>query len=488
MAAARELLIRRRARTDICDYARAIDIPGKPVTDDPDSEAFLPVETVMATHHRLILQTMDRISRTDYGRVMFFVPPGAGKSTYASVVFPSNYLGREPDRRLILASYGDDLARKMGRRTRSILRQSRYRGIFGTGLRSDSQAVQEFALENGSEYMAAGILSGVTGNRCHGLIIDDPVKGREAAESETISAKTWDAYQDDLKTRLVPRGWIAIIQTRWSRNDLAGRILPEDWNGQSGIIRCRDGFDWEIVCLQARCEVDDDPLGRKQGEYLWPEWFDRKHWAQFEPAPRTWAALFQQRPAPTEGVMFRPNMLRIVEAIPSNVVEVVRGWDLGSTVEGDHSVGAKIGKLSGGGFIILDVERFRESVEVRDTAILNIAGRDGYSVKTSLPEDPGSAGKSQVFYLTQQLAGYRITSSRETGSKAVRAEGFAAQVNVGNVMMLRGPWNAALIEEMRYFTGASDGQDDQIDALSRAFSELIGQEMGYIDDLALANA
>ncbi|MDE2107465.1 MAG: terminase family protein, partial [Patescibacteria group bacterium] len=201
---AREILARRRARDNILDYAAAIDVPGAPVGDEEETEVFSRAETALAPHHRLILQALDNASRTPHGRVMIFAPPGSAKSSYASVVFPSAFLGREKERRLILASYGDDLARKMGRRTRSIIRQPRYPGIFKAGLVADSQAAQEFGLTNGSEYMACGILSGITGNRAHGLIIDDPVKGREQANSETVRQKTWDAYQDDLKTRLVP--------------------------------------------------------------------------------------------------------------------------------------------------------------------------------------------------------------------------------------------------------------------------------------------
>lgn len=148
----------------------------------------------------------------------------------------------------------------MGRRTRSIIKQSRYRNIWGAALVSDSNAAQEFALSNGSEYMACGILSGITGNRAHGIIIDDPIKGREQANSETIRNKTWDAYEDDLKTRLIPGGWIVLITTRWHEDDLAGRILPDDWKGESGLIRCKDGNDWEVLCIQARCEVDSERL------------------------------------------------------------------------------------------------------------------------------------------------------------------------------------------------------------------------------------
>lgn len=242
---------------------------------------------------------------------MFFMPPGSAKSTYASVVFPSHYLGREANRKVILASYGDDLARKMGRRTRSIIKQPLFQRIFGCELTAESAAAQEFSLTNGSEYIASGILGGITGNRANGIIIDDPVKGREQADSPTIRDKTWEAYEADLKTRIIPGGWMVLIQTRWHEEDLAGHILPEDWKGESGQILCRDGNVWEVVCLQARCEVQKDPLGRKIGEYLWPEWFTEKHWAQFQNNVRTWASLYQQLPRPLEGSLFQVDKMLV---------------------------------------------------------------------------------------------------------------------------------------------------------------------------------
>lgn len=484
--AARELLIRRRARSDILQYVNAIEVPGRPAGEDPDAEFFEPIETTVADHHRLLLTKLDEVSNTRHGRMMVFMPPGSAKSTYASVVFPSKYLGEKPGRKVILASYGDDLARKMGRRTRAIVRQSRYQGIFNTGLASDSQAAQEFALTNGSEYMACGILGGVTGNRANGIIIDDPIKGREQANSETIRKKTFDAYEDDLKTRLIPGGWIVLIQTRWHEDDLAGRILPENWDGESGKIRCRDGNDWEIVCLQARCEVENDPLGRARGEYLWPEWFDRKHWAQFEQNVRTWAALYQQRPVPLDGDLFKPEQLKIIDALPAERIQWLRGWDLASTTDGDWTAGGKLGKLADGRLIIADMVRLRVGPDERDAAIVNTAALDGRTVKISIPQDPGQAGKTQVLYLTRSLSGYRVTSSPESGDKVTRAEPLAAQVNVGNVLMLRGEWNQALINELRMFPNGTN--DDQVDALSRAFGELIGRGIMKINEELLRTA
>lgn len=477
-AAARELLARRLARKDILAYTLAIDVPGKPAGEDPDTEIFQPIETAVAHHHRLLLTKLREVSNTRHGRMMIFMPPGSAKSTYASVVFPSAFLGEVGNRKLILASYGDELARKMGRRTRSIIKQQRYRGIFGCGLSTESSAADEFSLTNGSEYIACGILGGVTGNRANGIIIDDPIKGREQANSELIRKKTWDAYEDDLKTRLIPGGWICIIQTRWHEDDLSGRILPDYWKGQSGPILCKDGNVWEVLCLQAQCDVDGDPLGRAKGEYLWPEWFDRKHWAQFENNPRTWAALYQQMPTPGDGDLFKPDQIGVIDALPAGNIKWARGWDFASTENGgDWTAGVKLGRMEDGRLIVADVVRRQYGPDKRDALVVNTSDADGAGVRVCFPQDPGQAGKTQVLYLGRQLQGHKISTSPETGDKVTRAEPMAAQVNVGNVVMLRGEWNKKFTDELRSFPNGK--HDDQVDALSRAFAELLAQRRSF---------
>ena len=280
-------------------------MPGRPVSDDEDEWVFHPIETGLAAHHVLMLSVMGRVITGELPRAMFFLPPGASKSSYGSVVAPTWAMGRTPDLKIILASYGADLARKHGRRARQIVRSPQYKNITGSTISSDTAAADDWAITNGSEYMACGILSGVTGNRAHGLIIDDPIRGRADADSEVIRERTWGAYKDDLLTRLVPGGWEILIATRWHEDDLAGRILPDKYAGESGLIRCRDGRDWYVVCLPAQCERQDDPLGRAIGEYLWPEWFSEEHFAPFKAQSRTWNALFQQRPQPDQGTYFQ---------------------------------------------------------------------------------------------------------------------------------------------------------------------------------------
>lgn len=486
--AARELQIRRAARVNVVGFAEAIDVPGRPIGDDPDVEdgdseliPFEAVETKMALHHHLILEAMERCVQRDTGRTMLFMPPGSAKSTYASVVFPADYLGRFARRKVGLFSYGGILARKFGRRTRSIIKQARYKGIHrftvdgetvGVELSDESSAVDNFVLNNESEYMAAGMLGGVTGNRMNLAIIDDPVKGREQAESETIRDKTYEAYQDDVLTRLVPGGSLVIIQTRWHEDDLSGRILPEGWNGESGMILGKDGNEWEVLCIQAECQTDTDPLGRKRGEMLWPEWFTEKHWAQHRVNPRTWGALFQQRPTPLDGNMFKPDMIQTIDALPAGRIVWVRGWDLAACEnDGDFTAGFKLGRHEDGRFIIADLTHGQWGPDGRDARIKATAQADGKRCVQDMPQDPGAAGKTQIVAMGKLLVGFPMVFGPESGDKETRAEPFAAQVNIGNVYMVRADWNGRVKSELRAFPSGTF--DDIVDAASRAFARLL---------------
>lgn len=500
--AAKLLHLRRESRKDILTYARTIEIPGKPLTeDDPDVEAFKPVETAMAEHHSMMLTKMDATSRKPHGRVMFFMPPGSAKSTYASVVFPSAFLGRQPDRRLILGSYGNDLARKMGRRTRAIARQNRYQKIWGCGLMSDSSSAQEFALTNGSEYMAAGILSSVTGNRAHGIIIDDPLKGREDANSELIRQKTWEAYEDDLKTRLVPGGWIALVTTRWHHDDIAGRLLPERWKGESGPILCRDGMVWDVVCLQARCEVDDDPLGRQRGDYLWPEWFDRQHWDQFESVPRTWSALYQQIPSPVGGSLILIKWFKRYAECPPLEYRIITVDTAQKTGQAnDYTVFQHWGvtRESPKAAVLLDLIRGKWTApDLREHAIQ-------FWAKAKDMNRDMHYGRIRMMYVEDKVSGTGLIQDLQVDS-GVMVEGVPRNrdkltewmdaipyISQGRVWIpVESPWlSDFLLECERLQSDMSHPHDDQIDPMADAIDKLIASvnKPMEIPDAALAMA
>jgi len=312
---AKEMLRRQRARRSLIGFSGAVDIPGKPVSND-GAESFWDnetletplIETGVAPIHQLMMRAIEECVEEDDGRLMLFFPPGSAKSTYTDVVAPPYFMGKYPGHRWILGSYASTIAIKQSRKARAICRQEKYRSIWAEQPALDKGAADEWAMSNGSEFMAAGLLAGITGNRANVLILDDIVQNREAADSPTIREKTYNEYIETALSRLLPKGSMVLVMTRWHEEDLAGLILPEDYAGESGRIACRDGQTWKVLCCPAEAERDDDPLGRARGEFLWNEWFGgAKHWAPWRDNPRasrTWAALYQQRPAPDQGIHF----------------------------------------------------------------------------------------------------------------------------------------------------------------------------------------
>lgn len=309
---AMEMKLSRLGRESILSFCEQTEIPGAPVED---SEEFYARKVAPAAHHRLILDTVQKMADGRFDSVdgvMIFCPPGAAKSTYSSVLAPAWLLGRKQITNVIATSYGDELAQKFGRRVRHIARSAEFQKIMGCTITGDNQAVNDWSLTNGSEYRASGFQGTITGIRADFLIIDDPVKNREEADSETIRNKVFDGYVDNCQSRLKPGGKIFLIMTRWHEDDLAGRLLGEKWKGQSGLWRATDGRLFMVINLPLLAEHDDDPLGRKHGELLWPEWFRMEEARRLQAAgkkggtwARTWSSLYQQRPAPNEGAILQ---------------------------------------------------------------------------------------------------------------------------------------------------------------------------------------
>ena len=294
------------ARRNVCDFSCLVDIPTVPLSDSGDEDKFGVMRLgKLVDHHRLILEKLQGVENGTVPNLMLLLPPGSAKSTYADVVFVPWYMARKPRRNVILASYASDIAAKQGRRARTLVKSPGFERLMGVTISNTTSAVDQWAMSNGSEFMAGGILSGLTGNRAALGILDDPIRGREAAESQTIRDKTWDAYVDDFCSRLIPGAPQVMILTRWHQDDPAGRILPEDWSGESGVFDGRDGRVWHVVCLPAIADRHDDPLGRQIGETLWPEWFSLEHWKPFQRNARTWNSLYQQKPTAPEGTFFK---------------------------------------------------------------------------------------------------------------------------------------------------------------------------------------
>lgn len=301
---ARELLRRLRCQQSLHSFAMNIDVPMSPHPAMlPDEDLLGPASQLMPIHQSKILEVAQRTMTRPNGRAIIQAPPGSMKSTQIDGVALPWYMGKFPKSRLLLLSFNSDVAERQSRVAQNVVRQEEYQRIWPEMPTMQKDAAGEWSLSNESTLAALGILGGVTSRRANGIVIDDPVAGQQEADSELERKRTYDAYMSDVLSRLLPNAWLILIMTRWNEEDLAGRILPDDYDGQSGMIRCKDGLDWEVLNLQAKCERTDDPLGRQLGEYIWPEWFPPDHWHKYEHAPgpeaaRIWSSLCQQRPTP----------------------------------------------------------------------------------------------------------------------------------------------------------------------------------------------
>jgi predicted phage terminase large subunit-like protein len=420
-----------------------------------------------AAHHATVCDALTKVFRGETKRLIINIPPRYSKTEIVKN-FVGWALGQAPDSEFIYTSYSSRLAAASSWDVRGLIQEAEYKAIFPTvGLREDSQAKDEWRTTAGGIMYAVGAGGTITGYGAGkhrpgfggALLIDDPHKADEA-RSDVMRQNVIDWFQNTFESRKnSPDTPIILIMQRLHEKDLAGWLLGGG-----------NGEKWEHVCLPA---LQDD------GTALWPEKHSIEELRRMEGAsPYTFAGQYQQRPAPAEGGLFKPDRIQVIDALPADAHSFVRGWDLASVVNaGDWTAGARLGKLADGRYVIADMVRVQEGPDQRDATMKATASRDGIGTRISIPQDPGQAGKTQVAYLTRQFQGYRVNASPESGDKVTRAEPFAAQVNVGNVVMVRGPWNAALIDEMRMFPNGSF--DDQIDGCSRAFGELIAKRTSF---------
>ncbi len=258
----------------------------------------------VAPHHRLIARALESVERGDCKRLMIFTPPRHSKSLLASQMFPAWTLGRNPTKQIITSTYAQDLADDFGRQVRNTIADDVFRRVFpSVRLRSDSTSARRFHTTQGGVYVAVGAGGPITGRGAHWAMIDDPFKNREEANSPTIRRKIIQWYTSTLYTRLMPGGAIILIQTRWHEGDLAGWLLKE---------HAAEG--WTVLNLPALAETTERwDLGRGEvwtrapGEALWPKWYPTSRLEEIKQAVGTmdWSALYQQRPAPAEGGMFK---------------------------------------------------------------------------------------------------------------------------------------------------------------------------------------
>lgn len=482
---ASDVLVARRAlaKRSLPDFACMVDIPTAPLTDEDDEDRFSVLRlNSLVKHHSLLLEKLQGVENGSVPNLMVLMPPGSAKSTYSDVVFVPWFMARKSRRNVIVASYASDIAKKQGRRARRLIQSRSFHNLMEVGLREDQKAADEWALTNGSEYMAGGLLSGLTGNRAALGVLDDPIRGREAAESETIRDKTWDAYIDDFCSRLIPGAPQVMILTRWHEDDPAGRILPEGWDGESGWFDGRDGRKWYVLCLPAIADRKDDPLGREIGETLWPEWFSHAHWEPFKKNPRTWASLYQQKPTAQEGTFFKREWFRRYRkgSEPKQLHRYITSDHApAGEPDSDFTCVRVWGVDPQGDLYLLDGFRHQETLDKTADRIIGDKriGLNGLISRHKpfawFPEDDNN-WKAAAGFITRLMRERKVHCRIEPMSphgadKAVKAQPFQGMCASGRVWLPEGPeGDDVLAQYLKFPAGKNDDEVDAAALIGRA--------------------
>lgn len=388
--------------------------------------------------------------------------------------FSAYYLYRHPQRWVAITSYGAKLAYALSRSARDHF-------TWGGGqLNSNAAAVEYWKTQQGGGLWAAGVGGPQGGFGYHLGIIDDPIKDAEQAGSELIREKQKDWYRSVFSTREEPDGAQVIVNTRWHEDDLSGWLLAQETDEDDDSPE-----HWHIVNMPAiaeeaqvfppTCTVEPDE--REIGEPLCPERYplDKLQRLQKRIGEYFFNALFQGRPQPLDGDLFKRSDFTIVQAHPSTIWRV-RYWDKAASISktAKYSAGVRLAISNDGRVFIEDVKRGQWRTSERRQVMLQTAQLDRQSVGeviTYIEQEPGSSGLDSVQDEIRLLMGYAVFADRPSGDKDTRMLPLSGQAQAGNVYLVSGAWNEDFITEM---CAIPKGRyRDQADAASGAFNRLV---------------
>jgi predicted phage terminase large subunit-like protein len=445
-------------------------------------------------------------------RLMVFMPPRHGKSELISRLFTAYYVYRHPARDVALTTYGAELSYDLSRDARTNYLQ------LGGSLASDSAAIKSWHTAGGGNVWATGVGGPATGRGYHLGIIDDPYKDHEEAASAKIRRTRLDWYRSVFRTRAAPGAAVILLMTRWHMDDLAANLLREEavtrlgWHviempaeKRAEPVDTQAGHDPHDVAASLDALLDGrvDPVTgavNARGRYKWPDsvtiepdarddarwlWTQRFTPDEYASLKRElggesgyfWNALYQQRPVPNAGGMFKREWFKpIARAQLPPFVLVGRWWDLGATEDaGAFTAGLRVGKDRDGNFYITGLEHGQWHVGRRDRIIQATARRDGPRVRQLFPQDPGAAGKDVASKFVRLLSGISPTTTvLESGDKELRATLPASDAANGLFFIVAEPWAAIVLQELADFGPGAEFRDI-VDALSGVHAYLSGR-------------
>lgn len=414
-------------------------------------------------HHKLLASKLEDVESGRIKRLAVLMAPRHGKSKLSSELFPSWYLGRDPKRRILSLSYGQDLADVFGRSVRNYLKAPTFAALFPEcKLSDDSNSIKRFNVSGGGGYATIGVGGATTGRGADLLLLDDLIKDREQADSPVYRENLIDWYKSVARTRLQPGGSIVLVQTRWGTTDFVAWLLSETAHE-----------NWEVISLPA-IAFDNDPLNRQPGEALWPEAYPLLALEEIRQTlgSRDWNALYQQCPLSDADLIFQNKWLQFYDQPPRVCDRIIHSWDLsfGGTQAGSSWV---VGQVWG----IVDENKYllhmtREQMGFSDTLAAIRLTDKLYEADEILIENKAN-GPATIETLKSEI-GYRLKAVEPGGSKSDRAYGIVPQFERGEVWFpnpLQHEWVKPLLTEMQSFPKSVT--DDCVDSMTQA---LVGQK------------
>lgn len=430
-------------------------------------------------HHINLMNALERMANGELKRLMVFMPPRHGKSEIVSRRYPAYMLGRNPNLEIIGTSYSASLASSMNRDVQRIIESKEYDDIFpdtklsGSNVRSDAKGSY---LRNSDEfeivgyrgsYKSAGIGGGITGSGADLAIIDDPIKNRSEAESQTYRDKVFDWFTSTLYTRLEKDASVLVTLTRWHEDDLAGKLLKLAEDDP-------EAEQWEVISYPAifdeRNPKIDKTDPRKQGEALWPNKYNIKTLQTMKKTIGSyeWSALYDQRPSPSSGGIIQRKWFKYYKVLPKKFDEVIQSWDLTfkDAKGSDYVVGQVWGRIGADKYLLDQVRgKFDFPQTIR---IIKSLSAKWPQAKAKLIEDKAN-GPAVISTLKGQISG--LIPVNPEGSKEARAYAVSPQIESGNVYLPeKAPWVHDFVEEWAVFPNGLN--DDQVDTSTQALFRL----------------
>lgn len=409
-------------------------------------------EFKIGKHHRKIAKILEKVECGEIKRLIINMPPRHSKSYTCNYMFPLWLLGKHPEKNIISISYSQELAQDFGRKIRNQMNTEEYQRAFpGIVLAEDSKSAAKFSTNKGGDYFALGAGGSITGRGADLIIMDDLIKNHQEARSKTSRDFLREWYSSTLRTRLMPNGAIVLIMTRWSIDDIAGWLMEKDLG------------EWEVVSLPA-IDEDNNPL--------WPEQFtlDELESIKREVGSAVFNSLYQQNPAPDEGVIIKKEWLRFYEVRP-DINEIVISWDttFKDTDSSDYCVGCVIGRSKGNEKIyLLEVIRNRMDFNKARATMKLLSTK--YSGAITLVEESAN-GHALIQSLKNEipnLVGVKVTDSKESRIMAI-----APVIEAGQILFPNPETDSVIDECLNELVTFPKGKhDDFCDSLAQGIIRL----------------